>query len=38
MTKSGAEKLQGFWIIEIGELAGMKRADIEKGEVVYVHL
>jgi predicted P-loop ATPase len=28
--KSGAEKLQGFWIIEIGELAGMKRADIEK--------
>lgn len=28
--KSGAEKLQGFWIIEIGELAGMKKADIEK--------
>ncbi len=28
--KSGAEKLQGFWVIEIGELAGMKKADIEK--------
>ncbi len=28
--KSGAEKLQGFWILEIGELAGMKKADIEK--------
>lgn len=24
--KSGAEKLQGFWVIEIGELAGMKKA------------
>lgn len=28
--KSGAEKLQGFWVAEIGELAGMKKADIEK--------
>ena len=28
--KSGAEKLQGYWIVEIGELAGMKKADIEK--------
>jgi len=28
--KSAAEKLQGFWIIEISELAGMKKADIEK--------
>jgi predicted P-loop ATPase len=28
--KSGAEKLQGFWIIEIPEFAGMKKADIEK--------
>ncbi len=28
--KSGAEKLQGFWVVEIGELAGMKKADIEK--------
>ena len=28
--KSGAEKLQGFWVIEIAELAGMKKADIEK--------
>ncbi len=27
--KSGAEKLQGYWILEIGELAGMKKADIE---------
>lgn len=28
--KTGSEKLQGFWLIEIGELAGMKKADIEK--------
>lgn len=28
--KSGAEKLQGFWVVEIAELAGMKKADIEK--------
>ena len=28
--KSGAEKLQGFWIVEIAELAGMKKADIER--------
>ena len=28
--KSAAEKLQGNWIVEIGELAGMKKADIEK--------
>lgn len=28
--KSGAEKLQGFWVMEIAELAGMKKADIEK--------
>lgn len=28
--KSAAEKLQGFWVIEIAELAGMKKADIEK--------
>lgn len=28
--KTGAEKLQGFWIVEIAELAGMKKADIEK--------
>lgn len=27
--KSGAEKLQGFWVIEIGELAGMKKADTD---------
>ena len=28
--KAGAEKLQGFWVIEIPEFAGMKKADIEK--------
>ena len=28
--KTAAEKLQGFWILEIGELAGMKKADIDK--------
>lgn len=28
--KSGSEKLQGIWFVEIGELAGMKKADIEK--------
>ena len=28
--KTAAEKLQGFWIHEIGEMAGMKKADIEK--------
>ena len=29
-SKDGAEKLQGYWIVEIGELAGMRKADIEK--------
>lgn len=28
--KSAAEKIQGIWIAEIGELAGMRKADIEK--------
>ena len=28
--KTSAEKLQGFWLIEIAELAGMKKADVEK--------
>ena len=28
--KTAAEKLQGYWILEIGELAGMKRADVDK--------
>lgn len=28
--KTAPEKLQGFWIVEIGELAGMKKADIER--------
>ena len=27
--KTGSEKLQGWWIMELGELAGMKKADIE---------
>lgn len=27
--KTAAEKLQGIWIMEIGELAGMKKIDIE---------
>ena len=27
--KSGAEKLQGYWILELGELAGMKKTDVE---------
>lgn len=27
--KTGAEKLAGKWILELGELAGMKKADIE---------
>ncbi len=28
--KTAAEKLQGYWILEIGELAGLKKADIDK--------
>ena len=28
--KSGAEKLQGYWVNEIAELAGMRKADIDK--------
>ncbi|MEG1410078.1 MAG: virulence-associated E family protein [Terrisporobacter sp.] len=27
--KSSAEKLQGYWILELGELAGIKRMDVE---------
>ena len=27
--KSGAELLQGYWIMEVGEMSGMKKADIE---------
>lgn len=27
--KTAAEKLQGFWIIEVGELAGMRKMDVE---------
>ena len=27
--RAGCEKLQGFWILELGELAGMKKADVE---------
>lgn len=28
--KTAAEKLQGYWIYEIGEMAGMRKADLEK--------
>jgi predicted P-loop ATPase len=28
--KTSAEKLQGYWLLEIGELAGIKRADEDK--------
>lgn len=27
--KTGPEKLQGYWVLELGELAGMRKADIE---------
>jgi putative DNA primase/helicase len=27
--KSAAEKLQGYWILELGELAGIKKVDVE---------
>ena len=27
--KSGPEKLQGYWILELGELAGMKKMEVE---------
>ena len=27
--RSGAEKLQGYWILELSELNGMKKADVE---------
>lgn len=27
--KSGAEKLQGYWILELGELAGMRKTEVE---------
>ena len=27
--KTAAEKLQGYWIMEIGELAGLKKAEVE---------
>ncbi len=27
--KSGPEKLQGYWILELGELAGMRKTDVE---------
>jgi predicted P-loop ATPase len=30
--KSGAEKLQGYWILELGELAGLKKIDVETVE------
>lgn len=27
--KTAAEKLQGYWILELGEMAGMKKAEVE---------
>lgn len=27
--KTGAEKLQGYWFLELGELAGMRKTDVE---------
>lgn len=27
--KAGPEKLQGYWVLELGELAGMRKADVE---------
>lgn len=27
--KAAAEKLQGYWLLELGELAGIKKADVE---------
>lgn len=27
--KTAAEKLQGYWIVEVGELAGMRKMDVE---------
>jgi putative DNA primase/helicase len=27
--KAGPEKLQGYWILELGELAGMRKTDVE---------
>lgn len=27
--KAGAEKLQGYWILELGELAGLRKMDVE---------
>ena len=27
--KTGAEKLQGYWILEIGELAGLRKTEVE---------
>lgn len=27
--KSGAEKLQGYWLMELGELAGLKKTEVE---------
>lgn len=27
--KAAAEKLQGYWILELGELAGLRKMDVE---------
>ena len=34
--KTAAEKLQGFWILEIGELAGLKKTEIENTARLYI--
>ena len=35
--KSGPEKLQGYWILELGELAGMRKTDVETVKVYPRH-
>ena len=30
MTRRRRRRLQGYWILEIGELAGMRKADLDK--------
>ncbi len=35
--KSGAEKLQGFWIVEIGELAGIKKLILRRLRLSFQH-
>ena len=28
--KTGAEKLQGYWLVEISELTGIRKADLDR--------